>query len=125
MELATDTQKAFDLVAPVAIYHAADVCFKEKARTALRKLKRQKVAPGHLKLDDAETAEWAREEYDRLFGEIVEQERPELEFGYDYWGAKGYKLPHQSSKDFEISGEACGHLPYFETAELLVERLND
>ena len=120
------TEELFDLVAPIAIYHGADVCYKKKALAALRILRkadwtgRKPLPSTHLD----ELNDWARELYDELFENIVEENGPEeLEQGYDYWGAKGYKLPHQGSKNFELSGDSSMQYPWYADAATLIERV--
>ena len=116
----TDEQ-LFDLVAPIAIYHKADVCFKKAAEKALRKLKEAKVVAPLCVVDDVDIANWAWQKYDELFGDIVRANCPGLVFGYDACGAKGFKR----DSHFEFAGDSSGQFPWYETAELLKKRLAD
>ena len=129
----------FDLVAPIAICGGADIQYDARAKAAWKKIVQQDPAvwgqhgcpvPPNVDcedfFEDFDTIyhQFALPAYATLFEAIVEEHGPNtLEKGFDYWGARGYKLPHQTSKQFELSGDACGFYPWYETAELLVERL--
>lgn len=58
--------------------------------------------------------------YKDLFREIVEDERPEWREVVDRWGAYGYK---DEKGQIVFSGDACFCFPWYETAELLIERI--
>jgi hypothetical protein len=55
-----------------------------------------------------------------MFREIVQGERPEWCEFVDRWGAYGYKDKHGQ---IVFSGDACFCFPWYETAELLAERI--
>ncbi len=120
----------FNLVAPIAITGKADLLFEKKARKAWKKIRTLPVETWETKppleiericKDDWGTVvDWALEEYNRLFQEIVGENNSNLILGYDYWGAKGYHLPGQSSKCFELAGDASGFFPWYESAEDLI-----
>ena len=115
----------FDLIAAVAIYHHADVCFKSESSKALRKLQKAGIVSADWKLDGAEVSNWAKDEYDRLFEEIVKDTRQDLEIGRDYWGAKCVRWPGQHSTKYAFSGDSIGQFPWYETADMLIGRLAD
>jgi len=107
----------FDLVAPVAIYHHADVEFKSAAKSALLKGKRLGVFPKGVKLDDMKVGE----RYNELFKSIVQEARPHWEAFFDRWGAQGFR----NEDGIVFSGDDMGFFPWFQTAELLLERIGD
>lgn len=132
----------FDLVAPIAICGGADCEYEPQAEAAWKRIREldlnewkqhgcttppvetESIVPS----DDFQAVYhgWALDTYNTLFEAIVEANGPaNLERGHDYWGAKGYKLPHQTSKDFELSGDSCGKYPWYETAALLIDRLRE
>lgn len=125
----------FDLVAPIAICGGADICYNAKAKAAWKKIAEKDPAvwvqhgcpvPPNVDYEDFDTIyrQFALPAYNALFEALVEEHGPaNLEKGRDYWGALGYRLPHQTSKQFELSGDACGFYPWYETAEVLIERL--
>ena len=119
------TEELFDLVAPIAICGGADLLYEKKARVAWRKIRRmdpQAWKANGCRLPPVQIAsiagqndfnrvynDFALAAYDTLFETLVEEHGPSgLEQGHDYWGAKGYKLPHQGSRNFELSGDSCG-----------------
>jgi len=132
-------EQLFDLVAPLAIYGGADCTYKFKALAAWSKIRQMPTTDWadvlvciddlNLSWDYAKDSDciyfcFAKEAYDRLFEQIVEAHGPPtLQRGHDHWGARGYKLPHQTSKQFELAGGESGNYPWYETAELLIQRL--
>ena len=123
-------ESLFDLVAPIAIYHRADVCFKKQASKAWSKIKkvaRQEwlqadcAAPDVSdKLDDLN--DWAKDNYDVLFLAIVQSDYPDWKSFFDKYGAKGIK-DGQGREVF--TGDSGFEFPWYETAELLVNRLDE
>ena len=127
----------FNLVAPIAIYHGADVCYERKARHAIEQLRnlaetepeiRRQFGARARRQDWADYRELVEPEnllnifdlYKDLFREIVEGERPQWSEFVDRWGAYGYKDEHGQ---IVFSGDACFSFPWYETAELLSERV--
>lgn len=127
----------FNLVAPIAIYHGADVCYERKARHAIEQLRnlaetepeiRRQFGAGARRQNWADYRELVEPEnlpnifdlYKDLFRQIVEGERPEWSEFVDRWGAYGYKDEHGQ---IVFSGDACFCFPWYETAELLIERI--
>src|SRR5580700_5759713 len=100
----------FDLVAPLSIYHAADLCYKRQARSAIGKLFNHWDDPIVIRyLGTAQTLEqWLeymeRREpefladcvsvYNDLFQEVVLDEKPGWQKYVDRWGAYGFKDSH-------------------------------
>lgn len=127
----------FDLVAVVAIMHAADTTYEPKAKKALRKLKKLENDPLVVKhfgrpkpnrkwndFSHFQNAEGfsvtTKEVYDSLFVEIIEEEAPDWKSSYERWGAHAW---HDASGEYVFSGDGCGQQPWYETAALLRERI--
>lgn len=111
----TDAQ-TFDLVAPVAIYHFADLLFKRRAQAALRKLRRTSlVLP---RLDDC--ADWAIDRYNDLFESIVEEHTEGWTWKFDRWGAKAW---HDANGVLVFSGDDNWRFPWFANSQSLIERI--
>lgn len=117
--------KMFDLVAPITIYHRADILFKEKAQKARQSIKRGKSLyngmtglPDDNKLDNLD--EWAKENYDLLFEEIVADTTEGWKWDYDGYGSKRFKDEHGT---IVFSGDGPYEFPLYETAKLLRERI--
>ena len=123
-------ENLFDLVAPIAIYHRADLLFKPQATKAWRKIKKVPAqewtsadcTPPDLarRLDDLEC--WAKDAYDKLFWAVVEEHCPAWTWEWDRWGAKAVK---DGDDRLVFSGDDRWCFSWYETAELLVKRLNE
>ena len=117
----------FNIVAPIAIYHRADVMFLTKAQKAWTVAKRTDWGYGceepdtNLELDDTDTADWAEEIYGLLFMAVVWSVDPTAEVGHDYWGAKYVKVKGIDA----FAGDAHDQFPWYETAELLLNRVTN
>lgn len=111
----------FDLVAPIAIYHFADVGFKAKAQCALKRIKRSHK--GLLAdLDGAsldETGDLARV-YRQLFEYIVDAWAPHWTKYRDQYGALGFK---NSLGQVVFTGDDNNQYPWYETEKLLGLRI--
>lgn len=114
------TEELFDAVAPIAIYHLADCLFKRRAQVGLRKLKAAAYVDSDTKLDDL--CAWAKSRYDETLVDIVLDLRSDWTWTHDRWGAKTY---YDSRKRVVFSGGENGNFPWFETAELLKESVNE
>lgn len=129
----------FDLVAPVAIMHAADTTYEPKAKKALRKLKKLENDPLVVKhfgapntdrdwmaLVEFSEADGFRhtvvDVYKTLFMEIIEDAAPDWEHHFDRWGAHAWR---DASGEHVFSGDACRMVPWYETAALLRERIQE
>ena len=131
------TAQLFNLVAPIAIYHGTDVCYERKARRAITRMRNlANTDPETRRRFGARARRQDWEEYRKhvepdnlpnildlykdLFRVVVEGERPEWSEFVDRWGAYGYKDEHG---EIGFSGDACSCFPWYETAELLIERV--
>lgn len=114
------TEELFDAVAPIAIYHHCDLRFQQKAKIGLRKLKAAGKLDPAAKLDDQNC--FAKECYDTLMIEIVTDLRPDWTWRFDKWGAKTW---YDRSNQMVMSGDGDCDFPWFETAELLKERVEE
>ena len=131
------TAQLFNLVAPIAIYHGADVCYERKAKRAIDRLRKFAVVEPEIqrrfglrarcndwedyrKHVEPENLPNILDLYKHLFREIVEGERPEWSEFVDRWGANGYK---DEQGRIVFSGDACFCFPWYETAELLIGRI--
>lgn len=120
----------FNKVAPIFIYHRADVLFKEKATDAYNNLgnhphdtyKKNDLDPPPQDAHLDELDSWAKDSYDTLFKKIVEEHKPDWTFFYDTDGSKGYK---DGNGKYVFAGDKPACFPMYETAELLIERLNE
>lgn len=115
-----NTEEFFDAVAPIAIYHLADLRFQQKAKIGLRKLKAAGKLDPAAKLDDLR--DWAKDKYDELLIEIVEDLRPNWTWKHDKWGAKTW---YDNRSQMVFSGDGNGDFAWFETAELLTDRVEE
>lgn len=140
----------FDQVAPIAICGGADLAFLPKAIKAWKAIFHTSAQNGFDKPwtdndcpgpwaefgplmswdlrnnDDFEQidAHFARPAYAALFAAIIaEYGDGRWEFGHDHWGAKGYRRPGDTNKNFSLVGDTDGQLPWFETADLLIEKI--
>ena len=121
----------FDLVSPIAIYHAADLCYEDKAKQGWRKLKKipaQAWAGFDCGVPDVskgvdDTHVWSKEAYDELFWEIIAGECGDSwTWEWDRWGAKRVK---DEQGNHVFSGDESWCFPWYDTAEALVNRIND
>jgi len=123
--------RAFDIVAPIAIYYAADVCFKRKAETAIEHVReaaeRGEKWPANVEdpcsyplLEDVE--HWSQESYDRLFEAIVEDMTTCWSWHFDAAGSKEY-LDINDKPVF--AGDKYGMFPLYESAADLRARIRE
>jgi hypothetical protein len=122
----------FDLVAPIAIYHGADVLYKRKAQAAIRQLQARWADryPATTADDWREYLEYAEparlpnilDFYKELFRASVAEEQPGWTEFVDRWGAYGYK---DESGQVVFSGDSGFQFPWYETEALLRERCQD
>lgn len=129
MTITVTIEDLFDLVAPIFIYHATDVCFRRKAQAALRKLQRLDLKGSPIKplpelIEDQDLDDlygWATAAYDTLFKAIVDDKVDGWKWNYDSSGAKAY---FDDEGDVVMAGDKMYHFPYYETAGLLRERIH-
>jgi hypothetical protein len=118
--MALRTRSDFDLVAPIAIYHGCDVCYRKEARAAFKALARRPALlaecgnPGSVE-DPADFAG----AYNRLLEGIVLGEKAWTTF-YDRWGARGFK---DEAGQAVFSGDDAGMHGWFDSEAALRERL--
>jgi hypothetical protein len=131
------TDQLFDLVAPIAIMHFADLCYEKQAVVALQKLQAQErdplvVAtfgskPGRNWLDyvdypSPDNLPTIDDIYKQLFREIIEEEASDWTEFFDRWGAYAWRDANGTPV---FSGDAGFCMPWYETAALLRERIAD
>jgi hypothetical protein len=129
----------FNLAAPIAIMHGADLMFEPQAIKAIKKLialqKDPEVATnfGYANSDDdwegyieyeepSDGLHDIQQTYIDLFRRIVERERPDWETFFDRWGARAYR---DSKGKLVFAGDSSFRYPWFETAALLVKRIHE
>lgn len=134
----------FNFIAPVAIYHGADLTFEKEAKWALKKmdfycrhenrsvqtrfLKWVKVAASQHELRFDELLQFRETDqfrdvvdvYNELFEEVVMETQPDWERFRDRYGALGFR---DSNGHYVFSGDQVGVFPWYQTAELLLKRL--
>jgi len=132
-----DICELFDLVAPIAITGGADCMFMPKAVVAWGKIQRVPLQEWtrygyceprlHYRIDyDPHFQriywEFALHNYLALFQRVVADHSPvQMEMGFDRGGCLGYRVPGQTR--FQFTGDQQGRFPWYETAQLLIERL--
>ncbi len=132
-----NTRQLFNLVAPIAIFHGTDVCFKEKAVKAIQVLFESKEDlvrmtfgfkgkyedwQDYLEHERPANLPSILELYGNLFHEIMEDNMDGVKKSHDRWGAVQY---HDRNDQFIFAGDACSAYPWFDTWELLEERLHE
>jgi len=111
-----DIKQEFDLIAPIAIYHFADILFKPQAKKALRKAQKEGILPKG-KLD--EMAAEVSDRYNQLFQKIVLDAKPNWVSIIDMYGAKGFR----NEDGIVFTGDDSGFYPWYETTELIHKRI--
>ena len=120
-------EEEFDLIAPVAIYHHADMAppWKSRARQALqalRKLKHPLVADALLKdlLETTQGISGLQSRYNALVLTLVASHAPTAEPYIDAWGAYAFRL---DGDDCVLAGDSAGWFAFYSNAESLQNRL--
>jgi len=121
------TDKLFDIVAPIAIYHRTDVTFEGAAKVAMRKAKKIDVgdwtavglSPPPARRDAI--PDWAFQCYNTLFWRIVKEMRPNWRWAFDKWGARAI----YSRSRLLFSGDDTQCFPWYAEASLLRQRIED
>lgn len=126
-------EQLFDLVAPIHIYHHADIALAKRADRALEKLKHYKndelvkeyfgqdiktLDTPHIDMVDPEVF-WRV--YDQLFITIVQADFPYFEVSYDKYGARCF----QYNGVKYLTGDDAGCFPFYLDSETLQKRLNE
>jgi len=141
------TEELFDLVAPIAIYHGADVCFKERAKTAYATLLARKDSPEVAALMDLGDAEYdliagidlpgrrafnspntsstfstVYEVYDYLFDQVVRSVEGTADWTitYDRAGCRCYEVYRHARP--ELAGDSPWRFAWYARSALLKDR---
>lgn len=122
-----DPKREFALVAPVLIYFAADLRWKERARTALQKMRTVKhpffkslEQPVNTILEMKATPEGLTSRYNALVMWMANEVCPGIESRIDGYGAFAFQV----GKDPDVlSGCSAGYFGFFDNFEHLQERL--
>lgn len=118
----------FDCVAPIAIYHSADLQYEQKAKNAFNRLmtnKRRKLFELYAgKEKTSPTLNhpgfYYRDAYQDLFSEIMARKRPDLKKFHDSYGALAWK---NDDGFILFAGDDIFMPPWFLTSEALLERV--
>lgn len=119
--------KAFDVVAPILIYHDADIKFRSKAMKAFRTLKKT-LPEQHFLVEGVDHVDdiWPGtllDVYNGLLAEHVEDRFADhgvdAKFVVDSYGGFGYRVKDESL----FTGDGRSVFAYYETAALVDERL--
>lgn len=124
----------FSFIAPIHIYHKADLMYKKEAMEGfrnLKKYKKHKLVQEYFK-DDIDNLSirsvnkvdykvfWRV--YDKLFKEIVLEWYPSLKPTYDYYGAKCFE---NENRKVYLDGDDYDCFPFYLDYESLNIRLID
>jgi len=118
-------QQIFDDVAKIAIYHFADLMYKQQAHEAAARL----AAVG-LVFDPESTsdAEKAYEKYEELMAEYVLGRLPgDYSLTYDYWGARCFSNQRgwEYTKNGFLAGDVWGRLAWYADFAALKTRVDE
>ncbi len=111
-----NAKEEFDLIAPIAIYHFADILFKPQAQKAKRKAQKAGILPKG-KLDDM--APHVADRYNALFQQVVLEVKPDWVPIVDMYGAKGFR----TNDGIMLCGDDGGFYAWYETADLIYKRI--
>ncbi|MDF2880016.1 MAG: hypothetical protein K0R54_573 [Clostridiaceae bacterium] len=128
-------ERLFNLVAPIHIYHKADIMYKHKAVRAFRDLKQYRETDIVSKyfednlltlkergINNIDYHLFCRV-YNKLFEELVLESIPQLIPGYDYYGAKCFRLSENGRA--YIEGDDIDCYPFYADIESFKERIAD
>ena len=118
-------RQEFDLIAPIAVYHMADLKYKSQARAALQQLKKlghPLVADKSVSeiLEDNSAPDGLGNRYNALMMAIVEEVAPGTESYIDEYGSFGFRI---GDDDSVLMGDASGIFAYYMNANAVVERV--
>lgn len=112
----------FNIVAPIVIYHKADLMYKKEAKKAFKLLKQDEelfaLMGRPAKLDEI----YEFEPYNTLFRQIVTEVKPDWREFRDQYGARGYR---DGDNVCIFTGDASNFFPWYVFAEGLIKRLGD
>lgn len=114
----------FDAIAMVTVYLHADLNYKSSAKLALNKLLLHKdpLVPDRQAMEeflDGANGDFASE-YNKLFEQLILDEREDWIPFIDRYGAKGFK---DGAGEVVFSGDECGMYPYYTSHKSILERL--
>lgn len=121
----------FDLIAPIHLFHQADVCLLKDAQTAFRKLKKVRDHDLVKEYFGSEIDVLLQRNvsnvdsivfwkiYNRLFEEIVTKYFPAFKSTFDMYGAKCFIVSGYTY----LSGDAFDCFPFYISFNTLAERL--
>ncbi len=147
----TDIDSLFDFIAPMVIYHKADVYYKEEANQALDFLRfvnpnkmpselRDAVVSDGKVVDDIDSEDFdigpLIELYDHLFLQIVEYElinehnvvrsEDDIRVGYDKWGGAVIKFrPKDTNFEDELFAGENFHFAFYADSQSIKDRVRD
>ena len=130
----------FDLVAPLAIFHGADVTYKEEAAHAAARavaairagdslavsylgLTGRLSSAGLLASGDFPNGRDVRVVYDQLLAELVHTVAPDWMGAFDSAGCRCFVVGGRRID--ALCGDSPGHFAWYETAALVLERVRD
>lgn len=111
LELEAINRLKFDDVAPIAIYHGADIRYKQKAQASLRKIKKVMPELTGYKLDDCAFMMFV---YNILFQKICHEHGSETYI--DKYGSFGF----ENKNGDVIFGDGNGQYPWYVSEKDLV-----
>ncbi len=109
----------FDLVAPVTIYHFADMSYKRQALAAFTKAKKTtSIFDGVEDMEDA--AADAQSAYNDLFKMVVLHKKPRWTTFIDRWGAKAFR-----TEDGKVifAGDDSGFFGFYYDSREILKRI--
>lgn len=122
-------KKEFALIAPVLIYFEADATWTDKARAALKKLRKAKHPlienidqPIEAILRMHRTPDGLTNRYNALVMWLADEVHNGIESYIDKWGAFAFKV---GSDHDVLAGDAPGHFAFFDTFEYLRDRIHE
>lgn len=117
----------FDLIAPVAIFHHADLAtpWKTRARQALQALKKLKhPLVGEASVSDllqtTESIPGLQSRYNALMLALVAQEAPEAKAHIDAWGAYSFSWADDNNV---LAGDSAGWFAFYSNSASVCNRL--
>ena len=125
---ALDPKTEFALIAPVLIYFEADARWTDRARAALKKLRKAKH-PLIENIDQSveailrmrSTPDGLTNRYNALVMWLADKVHSGIESYIDEWGAFAFKV---GSDHAVLAGDSPGHFAFFHTFQYLQDRIH-
>lgn len=122
-----DPKAEFALIAPVFIYFEADAQWTDRARAALKKLRKAKH-PMIQNIDQSveailrmrSTPDGLTNRYNALVMWLAEEVHSGIESYIDEWGAFAFKVGDDHAV---LAGDSPGHFAFFDTFNYLQDRI--